>query len=455
MSEASPSQSLIPPTAVTGSPRAYAVVLLIVVAFILYGSLFPFEYYERYYPGGPFVYLLSTWHDWDGRGDLLSNILLYLPFGFFCTAALPGRLPGPLRAVLATLAGTLLAGCIEITQFHDVGRVTSMGDVDANAIGSALGAAAAAAIGGAMCWPFIAELAAHPAASLLLAMFFGYRLYPYVPMIDLHKYWHAVRPMLLAPSLPPGELTRYIITWLFIAVIVHSLYGFRRFLLVFPALCGAEFLGRILVIGADLKLNDIVSAVIAFGLWTYLLRAMPGRFAVVAVLFCGMVTAERLEPFTFTMAPHAFGWIPFAGFMSGSMGVAMQAFCQKFYEYGGLIWLLNRTGLPLPVGTGMTTVLLLLTSIAECWLPGRSAEVTDAIMALVIGYAFSVLRASARDRVQSPAAEPLTAGAPLTAAAEEHARLTAAILGQHGIAAPMPHRRGRKYAPYVPPRLRG
>ncbi|HUB48305.1 MAG TPA: VanZ family protein, partial [Acetobacteraceae bacterium] len=186
-------------SAPSGPTRAYAFVLLIVVTFILYGSLFPFEYRERFYPGGPVAYLLSTWQDWDHRGDLLSNILLYLPFGFFTTLVLPSRMSGIQRALLATLAGTVLSCCIETAQFHDAGRVTSMGDVYANAIGSCLGATAAALVGATIRWPFVRELAVHPAAAVLLAMFLGYRLYPYVPMIDLHKYWHALWPILRTP----------------------------------------------------------------------------------------------------------------------------------------------------------------------------------------------------------------------------------------------------------------
>ncbi|HUB10612.1 MAG TPA: VanZ family protein [Acetobacteraceae bacterium] len=432
-----------------GSNRAYAVVLLIVVVFILYGSLFPFEYRERFYPGGPVAYLLSTWRDWDRRGDLLSNILLYLPFGFFATCALPPRIATVLRALLTTVAGTALACGIEIAQFHDAGRVTSMGDVEANAIGAALGAIAAAVIGASLRWPLVRELAAHPAAATLLAMYFGYRLYPYVPMIDLHKYWHALRPILRTPSLPPDELTRYVITWLFIAVVVHSLYGFRGFLLLFPLLCGAEFLGKILIIGNFLKPTDVAGAGVAYLLWV-LLRWLPGRFVIVTLAFAAMITAERLEPFQFLTVPNAFGWIPFASFMRGSIGVAMQAFCQKFYEYGGLIWLLGRCGVMLPFGSALTATLLLATSVAECWLAGRSAEITDAVMALVIGGAFALLRRGASARA--------VAAPPPDVAALEHARFAEAILVQHGVAAATPapsRRRGRKYAPYVPPHLRG
>lgn len=393
------------PGTTKASRPSYALVLLITTIFILYGSLFPFKYHEHIYPGGALAYLLSTWRDWDHRGDLLSNILLYLPLGFFSTCVLPRSLPGGMRALLAMLAAAMLAGGIEIAQFHDVGRVTSMGDVYANGIGAGIGAVAAVLVGASMRWPLVGELATHPSAALLLTMFFGYRLYPYVPTIDLHKYWHAVRPMLTTLSVPHGEFLRYLVTWLFIAAIVQTLYGSRRFLLLFPALCGAEFLGKVLIIHNVLKLDDLLSAGIAGLVWTVLLRRLPGRFGALAFVFASMIAAERLEPFRLDASPRAFGWIPFASFMQGSVGIDIQAFCQKFYEYGGLIWLLNRAGVRIPTSTLITATLLLVTSIVECWLPGRSAEVTDAVMALVLGGAFSVL-----SQPQIP--KPTTAASP-------------------------------------------
>jgi VanZ family protein len=372
------------------------VVLLLVTIFILYGSLFPFEHYERAYPGGPPAYLLSTWREWDHRGDLLSNILLYVPFGFFGTYALPSQMPAWLRALVTTVAGTALACGVEIAQFHDVGRVTSMGDVYANLIGSGGGGLAAAAIGASIRWPFIRELAARPAATVLLCMFFGYRLYPYVPMIDMHKYWHAVRPMFVSPSLPPDELARLAITWLLIAAIIQSLYGFRNFLLLFPLLCGCEFLGKVLIIDNALTLTDVVGAAAAYLLWALWLRGVPGRFAIVALAFAGMITVQELGSFRSAGPPHDFGWVPFASFMRGSAGVALQGLSEKFFEYGGLIWLLVQVGVILPIGTVLTAGLLFVTGYAECWLAECSAEITDTVMALVIGGAFGLLGYAAR-----------------------------------------------------------
>src|SRR5690348_16440332 len=182
------------------TPRAawaHRFVLLLVVLFILYGSLFPFDFQERSYPGGPPSYLLSTWRVWDHRGDLLANSLLSTPFGFFAVLASPSRLAAAPKFLIAVIAGVLLSGGVETAQFHDAGRVTSMGDVYANGIGTALGAVVGILLDRSWRWPYVGELLHNPVEALLLSMFFAYRLFPYVPVIDLHKYWHAVRPMLL------------------------------------------------------------------------------------------------------------------------------------------------------------------------------------------------------------------------------------------------------------------
>ena len=364
-------------------------VLGIVTIFIVYGSLYPFVFHPAAVAGNPFGALLNTWQDWDHRGDLLSNILLYMPFGFLATRAVAPRIPAILRVVLAILAGTALSACMETAQLYDADRVTSMGDVYANAIGSAIGASVATLFSAGTRWPLVHALNEHPDAAMLLAAFLGYRLYPYVPVIDRHKYIGAVRGLLEQPIPPPADLARFVVTWLFIAVVVESLYGFLRWTLLFPLLAGGVFLARIIIDGLTLTAADVAGAALAFVLWAAPLRGLPRRPVGLACLFAALIIALRLQPFSFSPVPlHAFGWVPFWSLMHGSIGVAIQAFLEKFYQYGGLIWLLRRAGLSLPAATGLTAGLLLGTSYAETYLPGRSGEMTDAAMALTIGMAF-------------------------------------------------------------------
>jgi len=368
-------------------------VLALVTVFIVYGSLFPFVLQRHAGAGDPLRTLLGTWRVWDGRGDLLSNILLYMPFGFLVAHTLPGRAPARMRAVLAILAATALSVCMELAQLYDAGRVTSMGDVYANTIGAAIGAIASALLGASMRWPFMRELGGNPQASLLLTMFLGYRLYPYVPVIDMHKYKRAVDGLLHQPIPPAFDLTRFVVTWLFIAGLVESLYGRRRWFLLFPMLAFAVFAGRIVIVGLSLTSADAAGASLAFLLWAGLLQWLPARPVVLACGFAGLIVALRLEPFRFGPVPvRGFGWVPFWGLMNGSTNVAIQAFLEKFYQYGGLIWLLGRTGMSIAGATGLTAGLLFATSYAEIYLPGRSGEMTDAVMAVTIGIAFHLLR---------------------------------------------------------------
>jgi hypothetical protein len=167
-------------------------------------------------------------------------------------------------------------------------------------------------------------------------------------------------------------------------------YDPRRFRFVFPLLAIAEFAGRILIIDNALEPVDVIGAVAAYLLWLKLRRSwLP---AATAVAFVALVVMARLAPFTFSAPPHAFGWVPFASFMRGSLGVAIQAFCEKFFQYGGLIWLLRQIGFRTDSATAITAAVLFATGWAERYLPGRSAEITDAAMALVIGGAFALLR---------------------------------------------------------------
>jgi VanZ family protein len=376
-----------------GARAPLAIVLALVTIFIVYGSLYPFAFRQQQPSiSGPAGTLLNTWQEWDRRGDLLSNILLYMPFGFLFTHSLSWRVPSALRALLAIVAATALSASMELLQFYDEGRVTSMGDVYANMIGSAAGAIASVLLGASMRWPFVRQLGRQPDAALLLAMFLGYRLYPYVPVIDMHKYLRAVHELRQETIPPPGDLVRFVVTWLFIAAVIEAAYGFRLWLPLFPAFAAVVFLGRILIVDLSLADADVAGAAIAFILWLGLLHRLPGRNVILACLFAGLIVALRLEPFTFSSVPlRGFGWVPLWSLMNGSISVAMQAFFEKSCQYGGLIWLLRRGGMSLAGATILTAMLLLVTSYAEAYLPGRSGEVTDATIAVMIGVVFHLL----------------------------------------------------------------
>ena len=77
-------------------PRAgYLLPAAIIVAVILYGSLYPFEFRQPCTGLGPLRTLLDSWAQTPRRGDFAANILFYMPLGFFVSLASGRRgLPG-------------------------------------------------------------------------------------------------------------------------------------------------------------------------------------------------------------------------------------------------------------------------------------------------------------------------------------------------------------------------
>jgi hypothetical protein len=87
----------------------------------------------------------------------------------------------------------------------------------------------------------------------------------------------------------------------------------------------------------------------------------------------------------FTAHQRDFGWVPFLSFMYGSPEVDIMSFLEKGFLYGSLIWLFGKIGWRVATSAILVAMMLFATSWAETYLPGRSAETTDAIMALLIG----------------------------------------------------------------------
>jgi hypothetical protein len=234
--------------------------------------------------------------------------------------------------------------------------------------------------------------AQHPRSALLLTLWLGGRLYPYAPTIDLHKYWHALKPLVVSPTLPPLELFRYGVMWLFISALIHSCYGALRWRYAFPLFAAAFFAAKVLITDNVIKPTDLLGCVLAFALWLVFFAPLRARYLMLALPFLALVLVTMLSPFAFSdEALRSYGWIPFKSLMQGSIGTNVQAFCEKTALYGGMIWLLARGGFSFSIATLLTSCVLFVASYLQTFLPGRSAEITDVILCLLMGIVFSAL----------------------------------------------------------------
>ncbi|HLI22510.1 MAG TPA: VanZ family protein [Stellaceae bacterium] len=382
--------------------RNYAFGALVVLAGIVYVSLYPFHLKAGVPPSGALHHLLSTWREPPtSSGDVIANVLLYMPWGFFVARSFH-RSPTVLRILIAAALGAALSFAMEWAQFSSAERYADLHDVYTNTAGALLGAIAALMLpsrrGDRLARDFDFQL--FPA--LLLAAFIAVRLYPFVPVFDPHKYVAALRPLLVFASLGREDLFLRSVTWLVTCYLAETLFGRRSALLAYILIACGVFLGRVVIADAQLSPPSVVSALLAGAVWFALLRYLPGRVAILAIAFAAVVMLERLTPFRLAPIGHGFEWVPFLDLLRAPIESGFLVMIDKFFLYGALIWLLLRAGLRLWRATVAVALLLLFCSFVEMYLPGRSAGITDALLALIIGI---LLRLSATAR--QPAAQPV------------------------------------------------
>jgi VanZ family protein len=367
----------------TRRPILAAILLALLMAgFIVYGSLYPF----RFEPLPARVSLAEALQQaWmirrASRGDLAANLLLYAPLGLVLALAFARLRPWP-ATLLALLLCALLSAGLEFAQIFARHRVASGWDLVLNSIGGGFGAVAGTVLAprraaDALAWrPQVAE--AFPA--VLLACWLGYRLYPYVPALDVGEWRASLKPLLPPLDPDPLRIVRLAILWLVAGRMLDAARPRGEAGLLLAVLMLGTLAAAVPLIGRRLTVEEIAAVGLALPAWLVLRRlSWRDRLLFPALLLA--VLLEGLAPYTFLAEPRPFGWIPLRSLMEGQWGNGLQAVLYKSFLYGGLLWLGLRAGLWPALAAGFAVAVALAVSTAQTWLPGRSAEVTDAVIA--------------------------------------------------------------------------
>lgn len=348
---------------------------------ILYGSLYPFAY--RPLPDGMTLMqagLLAWRAPMGGRGDVLANAVLYMPLGLATVLALARR-PVWLALPLALLACAVLTTLAEVGQMFVPGRVASGWDLTLNAAGGGAGAVAGAILGiGRAGHGLVRPRLVDGAAALLLAGWLGYRLYPFVPAIDRGEWLRSLAPVLNATGIDLGRVLRLGGLWLVAVRLLEAVgpLGRRGWVQVL-VLLGTPA-AAVPIVDRVLTPEELLAAVLALPVW-WVLRRWRRADAVLLAVMLAAVVAEGMAPYRFGVA-RPFGWLPFGAVLHGQYTAGLQAVMLKLFLYGGLIWLAVRIGVRWLTATVAVVGLALAIGAVQTHLPGRSGEVTDAVLAL-------------------------------------------------------------------------
>jgi VanZ family protein len=370
------------------SVRTARWLLAVVVFLIVYGSLFPFRFEDA---GIDSFAALRAGLPWarTTRSDIVANVLLYLPFGACLAWMLAPRLGGPLAFAAAIACGALLSTVIEVAQIYETRRVSSVADITFNALGAAAGAALALALraaGRSFGRHPLDRVLAHPIAAALVALWVGYRLVPFAPVLAPGQWLEALAPLWRGPWLQPWATLQWLLPWLVVGQALTALSrsgsGVRALALVMLGVTA----GLVVLGGKTLLPAEVVAMALALALTWALGRVNEQAAAgLLAFAAAALFVVDGLSPFDFQLGRDPMSWVPFGESLLRYRATSLPAIFERCFTYGALVWLLARSGRSALGATFMAGSLVLAVEILQTWLPTRVADITDPLLVVAAG----------------------------------------------------------------------
>jgi VanZ family protein len=344
---------------------AAPLLLAIIVALILYVSLYPF----RFGADGPAVTEVLRQLSWAraSRGDMLNNVLLYVPLGFCIALAVEPRFGRSAGIATGLLGGALLSLTMELMQGSIATRVPSLTDLSLNAAGALAGA-----VGGSAWHALGARMTpqANPAgrsgaiALVVLVLWLIARLWPFVPDASLRQLKRAVRP-LFSPELGWTDLAAFFVGWLVVAQAVFHLARRQRSVDVFLIVIAAVLVGRTFTAGNTLEFAELAAIALLLPVLVLISRVEDrGRSALLAAALGTWLASIALLP-AMDGARGVTVEVPaLAEFLSRNAPPPAEL-AGRAFSYVALTWLLSGAGLFPHVAAGVTVLLVLLLGLMQ------------------------------------------------------------------------------------------
>ena len=340
--------------------------LLLTLVLIAYGSLYPWHF--RSAPPGvsPFWIIEHSWpRHFDGPTvrDIAANVLLYLPVGLFAFLTFANR-----WAILPTLLlGFTFSTVMEFSQVFVVGRDASLMDITSDTIGTAIGAAA-----GLLWRGTLRKTVVRPDSILLLVCWIFAQCFPFLPRLGIIVRGRPVDALLSTAAAAA------------LAAVIDSLGVSQRRRIALLSVMLLLVPLRVLIFTRSVSLIEIAGATAVFAA-ACIVRFRPAPTALLAAI---AIMIHGLAPFEFSSTPQRFSWLPFQASLLLEWEPALTILLGKVFVYGVLVWLIRESGAQLAFAVGTTAVLLASIEAIQRYIPAHSAEITDPVVAVLIGWVF-------------------------------------------------------------------
>ena len=364
----------------------------LVVFLITYGSLYPFNFHIT----APFAELLNnlvtSWDEKTYLGDILGNVVLFIPYGYFGLLYFTSK-----HIVSLILIGLVLAVGLQIVQLYLPSREAALDDAIWNLLGIGIGLIVGfvyrfqprSFIGN------IDKSATFPL--LLLCSWLAYRLMPFIPSLDWQLFKDSLKPLLLYSDLQWTNVLHDAVCWIIVGCVWRSIFSARLseyyLLLIIPVI----FCLEIVIVSNYISASNVAGVLLGMTLWFGIFRNMQGNTSVIAILLVAMLIITGLTPFELRNDPATFHWIPFYGFLQGSMLINTAVVFEKFFLYGALLWLARQEGASMRFITIFSVCVVTFIEVGQIYISNRTPEITDPIFMIIIAILMVALESNTKE----------------------------------------------------------
>ncbi|WMS86423.1 VanZ family protein [Pleionea litopenaei] len=378
--------------------------MLAVVALVIgYGSLYPFNFHFE-------LAMNNDWWHWlfdvsaaTSRGDVLGNVLLFIPLGFIAAFGWHDR---SLAEHRTWRFGLLLAACVyalvlQMAQVMLPSRVASMSDTWANLLGIAIGALAFKIIASQKMATWMQSdrvIAERAIPAFLVCCWLGYLWFPFIPSLRWEQIVYSFRPLthwhLLSPFNWLDDWVFWSLFWWLLArMLPRSPSMWQQVGMVI-----AIMLVQAVLVRNIMTLSHVLAALVSIATLPVIARFKDHQLAI--FLLCWWLL-RVWYPFHLQPTSGHFSWIPFSGFLTGSHWINSFVIFESVFILGAIAYCLrhgftqwqfgwNKYVIPL-----VATAWILMVEVGQIWFGDKRFSVSSSFIFALLYFSFDRLKHSA------------------------------------------------------------
>lgn len=354
----------------------------LLIFLVSYGSLYPFSFRSPASALEDLRLFLSHTSLWSSLGDVMGNVLLFLPWGILARLGLERRADWAWKTILLGLA---LALALQLAQILVPVRDARLSDVFWNAVGIGLGYV--------VCAPILQfvfrgphRLSVNARTGLLVGLlWFVMESLPLVPGIDWAAIKLALKALTASPAPGPAALVMAFASMLAIGCVLDEIFHRKRAALAFVPVMLALLLVKLLVAGNPTHVRELLAWAAGAATSVAILGVRPALLPGLAIggLLVGFMWLG-LEPFRWAYEAGRFNWLPLEAYLKGNMLGNVREFLGTVWFCAAVLWL-TRVMDGRVAGVGVFLVgWVALVEILQLWIVGRSADITPILTAVIV-----------------------------------------------------------------------